>query len=193
MKNLIIYAHPNPASFNKAVKDRVLEVLEKNGDTFVLRDLNKIEFNPILSADDFGAFQAGTYPDDINTEQQYIKEADVITFIFPIWWAGMPAILKGYIDRVFSYGFAYQYGADGAEGLLNDKKVILINTTGTPEEKYNEVGMFEAFKKTMDMNIFNFCGIEVLHHKYYTAIPSSTPEERAFYLKDIESLFGAQL
>src|ERR1700690_1841729 len=100
VKSLIIYAHPNAASFNHAIMETISEELKGSNKDFNVRDLYKIGFNPILSAEDFVAIQNGTVPDDIKTEQNYIRSADTLIFIFPIWWSSMPAMLKGYIDRV---------------------------------------------------------------------------------------------
>ncbi|HJY13242.1 MAG TPA: NAD(P)H-dependent oxidoreductase, partial [Flavobacterium sp.] len=100
MKNLIIYAHPNPASLNHFFKQTVLESLEKSGQEVIVRDLNEINFNPALSLEDMRGQRMGQVADDVQTEQDFITWSDRIIFIYPIWWTGMPAIMKGYIDRV---------------------------------------------------------------------------------------------
>lgn len=124
MKYLIIYAHPNPKSFNHAILETISEELKKKKKEFKVRDLYKIGFNPALSTKDLSAIQNGAVPKDIEKEQEYIRKADTIVFIFPIWWSSMPAILKGYIDRVFSLKFAYDITEDGVFGLLKGKKVF---------------------------------------------------------------------
>ncbi len=165
MNILIIYAHPNPKSFNHAILNRTKEKYEKDGDTVIIRDLYEINFNPVLSAKDFIAIQNGNDRQDVLTEQMYIEEADRIIFIFPNWWYGMPAILKGYVDRVFSFGFAYTDDENGdSVGLLIDKKAIFISTSGATIEELEEQGTLESFKTTIEKGIFNFCGIEVLDH-----------------------------
>ena len=165
MNILIIYAHPNPKSFNHAILNRTKEKYEKDGDTVIIRDLYEINFNPVLSAKDFIAIQNGNDRQDVLTEQMYIEEADRIIFIFPNWWYGMPAILKGYVDRVFSFGFAYTDDENGdSVGLLIDKKAIFISTSGATIEELEEQGTLESFKTTIEKGIFNFCGVEVLDH-----------------------------
>ena len=95
-----------------------------------------------------------------------IKWADLITFIYPIWWASMPAILKGYIDRVFANGFAYKYENNIPIGLLEGKKALIFNTTGSPSDAYSESGMQDAIKQMANDGILKFCGIEPLHHVF---------------------------
>ncbi|MFH1018492.1 MAG: NAD(P)H-dependent oxidoreductase, partial [Pseudomonadota bacterium] len=108
MNHLIIYSHPNPKSFNHAILEEFSGALRDAGHEVRVRDLYAIGFKPVLQGSDLE--QAGKRPpaEDICAEQAHISWADVITFIFPLWWAGMPAIAKGYLDRVFSEGFAYR-------------------------------------------------------------------------------------
>ncbi len=170
MRNLIIYAHPNPKSFNHAILDTTVQSLQETGYEVMIRDLYAMKFDPVLKSSDFEALQSGKIQSEIRTEQDYIAGADVLTLIYPIWWTGLPALLKGYIDRVFSYGFAYKTGDDGPVGLLTGKKAFIINTHGTPTEIYDSSGMTEALRKTSDTGIFNFCGIEVLGHVFFGAV-----------------------
>ncbi|MEJ1715164.1 NAD(P)H-dependent oxidoreductase, partial [Escherichia coli] len=79
--------------------------LQKKGHEVEVRDLYEMQFQPTLGRSEM----IGGIGEDVVVEQEYLKWADVITFIYPIWWTGLPAIMKGYIDRVFSYGFAYKY------------------------------------------------------------------------------------
>ena len=128
MKYLIVYAHPNPKSFNHAILETISGELQKKKKEVKVRDLYKIGFNPVLSIKDLSAIEKGAVPKDIKKEQNYISKADTLIFIFPIWWSAMPAMLKGYIDRVFSLKFAYDITADGVIGLLKGKKVFIVST-----------------------------------------------------------------
>ena len=100
----------------------------------------------------------------------------------------MPAILKGYIDRIFSNGFAYTMQDYRPVGLLKDKKAILINSMGMSYEEYKEKGMFEAMRLTIDEGIFGFTGMEVILHKYYTSIMSADDSVKAVYLDELSIL-----
>ncbi len=80
-------------------------------------------------------------------------------------------MIKGYIDRVFSHGFAYRIGANGVEKLLTGKKVVVFNTQGTPADIYERSGMFGAMRMTSDTGIYEFCGMTVLAHRFFDAVP----------------------
>ena len=186
MKYLVIYAHPNPQSFNHAVKEVIVEELKRAGKEVAVRDLYALNFNPSLKKEDFTALEKGVVLEDVMTEQNFIQSADIMVVIFPLWWVGMPAMLKGYIDRVFTEGVAYRITDDNITGLLNSKKVLLITTTGAPQEMYEETGMFRSMGQTIDDGIFRFCGMEVIEHKYLTAIPYVTVEDRKKMLEDLK-------
>ncbi|TYR78835.1 NAD(P)H-dependent oxidoreductase [Priestia megaterium] len=190
MNHLVVYAHPNPKSFNSAIKTTVETVLKEQEHEVVVRDLYEIGFNPVLSGSDFAAFKTGmNFPADIKTEQEYVTWADVITFIYPIWWTGLPAIAKGYVDRIFSYGFAY--AADGNGGylkLLAGKKGVILNTQGHPENVYEEMGMKAAMEHTSDKGIFEFCGIELIEHKFFGSVPFVDDTARAAMLNEVRDI-----
>lgn len=186
MKHLILYAHPNPRSFNAAILDKTVRSLESKGHQVIVRDLYQINFDPVLKGSDFEAFQSGKNPADIDKEHRYIAEADVIMLIYPIWWTGIPAILKGYIDRVFSYGFAYKHEQGAPVGLLTGKKGFIINTQGTPAEYYDSTGMTDSMKETSDIGIFDFCGIESVGHIFFGAVPSVDDATRKGMLETLK-------
>jgi NAD(P)H dehydrogenase (quinone) len=188
MNHLVVFAHPNPKSFGKGIVDAVVKASEEKGANVRVRDLYEIGFDPILKPADFVAFQNGKVPEDIAAEQGHIKWADVVTFVYPVWWASFPAILKGYVDRVFSYGFAYEYVDGVPKGLLKGKKGLLFCTTGTPNEIYSANGMHNSMKQTTDQGIFNFSGIEEVMHTFFGAVPYVTDETREDYLKEISKI-----
>ncbi|MFA5094784.1 MAG: NAD(P)H-dependent oxidoreductase [Candidatus Omnitrophota bacterium] len=188
MKYLIIYTHPNPKSFNHAIKEKIETKLKNEGNEVEIRDLYALGFDPVLKGADFVAFKAGKTPDDIKREQDHIKSSDTIIFIHPIWWFGQPATLKGYIDRVFSYGFAYISDKGILKGLLTDKKAVIINTTGGTEDDYRNNGYKDALAKTMDIGIFSLCGIKVILHKFFHAVPAVSNDEREKMLLELDSI-----
>jgi NAD(P)H dehydrogenase (quinone) len=186
MKHLIVYAHPHEESFSHALLETTKKTLEDKGDDVIVRNLYEIGFDPTLSAKDFASLKNKNIPEDIAKEQQYIIQSDTIIFIYPLWWVSMPAILKGYVDRVFSYGFAYRYNENGnVEGLLKGKKAFIVSTQGTPTAYYDASGMSEAFRQTIDIGIFNFCNVEVAGHICLGEVPSVTQEKRVKMLEEI--------
>ncbi|HSV43327.1 MAG TPA: NAD(P)H-dependent oxidoreductase [Candidatus Bathyarchaeia archaeon] len=186
MNVLMIYAHPNPKSFNHAIFETAQKKLQEWGHEVKVRDLYALDFDPVLSGSDLAGFRAGKTPDVIRAEQEFIAWAEVIVFIHPVWWTGLPAILKGYIDRVLSFGFAYMIDKGGVKGLLKGKKVVIINTTGSPVDYYQQIGMVDALKKTSDQGIYAFCGLEVIDHLFFGSVPSVSDEVRRQYLVDLE-------
>lgn len=197
MKNLIVYAHPNSGSLNHFFKQTVLESLQESGEEIEVRDLNQINFNPVLSLDDMNGQRMGKVADDVKTEQDFIAWSDRIIFIYPIWWTGMPAIMKGYIDRVFSYGFAYRYDQGIQKGLLTGKKTIIINSHGKSNAEYEAMGMDKALALTSDTGIFTYSGLEIQEHFYFDKADRASQEnvsdwenqlKAAFKIGDKESL-----
>lgn len=186
MNYLIVYAHFNPSSFNRALLDILTGTLGASHNVKV-RDLYDMHFNPVLTDADVKALEQGTPPTDIQAEQELIRWADAMVFVYPVWWSGMPAILKGYIDRVFSFGFAYTADEAGPKGLLKNKQVYIVNTTGADEETNIEDGVFQSMHNLTDVGIFQFCGMEMAGHNYFTAVPYVTDDERQVMLSKFRS------
>ncbi|MEG1634275.1 MAG: NAD(P)H-dependent oxidoreductase [Rikenellaceae bacterium] len=188
MKTLIIFAHPNPKSFSAAILERVTTLLTAKNCEYKISDLYDMNFNSVLSSNDFIAMNKGTYSIDIISEMHKINWAEQIVMIYPIWWTGMPAIMKGYIDRVFAKGFAYDYIDDALIGLLS-KKVVIINTMGTKNSYYDHSGMTSAMKMTLNDGIIEMCGMKTKHHLLLGNVPSASSEERQQMLLKIDKLF----
>ena len=188
MNYLIIYGHPNPASFNHAIKETLVKTPKDKGKNVRLRDIYAMRFDPVLKADDFEMFLQERTPRDIEIEQEHVRWADVLVFVYPVWWAGMPAMIRGYIDRVFIKGFAYDYTPEGPVGLMKGKKVYIINTMGAPVTAYESSGVFKAMELLSDREVFGFCGLEVLGHKYFGSVPTVTDEDRKTMLVEVQSI-----
>lgn len=167
MKHLIISVHPNPQSFNRALVEEVIKATRQAGVETVVRDLYTLDFNPVLSWRELNASMEGIVPAEIKFEQKLITEADLITFIYPLWWMGFPAILKGYLDRVLSYGFAYQNENNISVGLLVHKKIQQFITMGNSIEKYQQLGFDKALKSCLVDGLFNFCGVTDIQHDIF--------------------------
>jgi NAD(P)H dehydrogenase (quinone) len=188
MKYLIVYAHPNTRSFNHAILETISGELKKKKKDFMVRDLYKMGFDPVLSAKDLQAIQDGAVPKEIKREQKFVSDADTLIFIFPIWWSAMPAMLKGYIDRVFSLKFAYDITETDVVGLLKGKKVFLVSTTGASKEDYQKMGAFKMMNMAMDTAIFQFSGMKVIGHKYFSSVPYVSQQERKKMLQELKML-----
>ena len=188
MKAVVIYAHPNPMSFNSAIAAVVREELEKKGAQVKFKDLYAMNWNPVLSAKDFEGYHTGNLPEDIKAEQADISEADVIVMVSPVWWFSIPAILKGYIDRVLSIGFAYEYTPTGPRGMLNGKKALLITTSGADDRAAKQSGMVDGITKSVVNSVFGFSGFAQYKYKNFFAVPTVSDKERKEILAELRQL-----
>jgi NAD(P)H dehydrogenase (quinone) len=162
---LIVHAHPEPKSLTSALKDFAAETLREQGHRVQVSDLYAANWKAVADRHDFQeqarpdrlsyvtesrhAFASHTQTVEIETEQRKLLWADAVLFSFPMWWFGMPAILKGWVDRVFAYGFAYGVGEHGGErwgdrygeGVLSGRRAMLTVTIGGRAPHYGERGI----------------------------------------------------
>ncbi len=186
MKHLIIYSHLNPVSFTKAIVDKVEKVAQEKGDEVKIIDLYSDKFNPVLEFPDIEhMFMGEDAPADVANYQEMVTWADHLTFVYPLWWAQMPAMLKGFLDRVFANGYAFAYGEDGMpKGLLEGRTAKLYINTGNSAEYYEESGMYDAQIRVNDIGIFEFCGIKA-DTTFFGNVAMGTDELRKGYLNSI--------
>lgn len=182
MNTLILYANYKNPSFNSAIRDTLGETFNKNGHEVVVRDLYDMHFNPVLSREDLELIAEERYPNEITEEQKYISRADVIALVYPIWWSGMPAILKGYIERVFLEGFAFRTVNGKSEPLLNGKKVMIFNTLGS-KGFFNTDEKLKVLDQITEECIFEYCGMEIHHHQYFESVKDVDDATRQKYLE----------
>ncbi|WP_194972688.1 NAD(P)H-dependent oxidoreductase [Aquiflexum lacus] len=181
MNSLIIYAHPNPLSFNASILKTVQSTLEERGSDIIIRDLNKF-FNPILSGEELQSVFTGNGSfDDVTEEQLLVQEADLLIFIYPIWWLGPPAILKGYLDRVLTNGFAFQHTSTGVVPKLTGKKALVIMTGGNSPVDYKRLGLENTPQDSFEKGVLQFVGIETKLLSLLS-VPQSSSEERIKFL-----------
>jgi NAD(P)H dehydrogenase (quinone) len=133
-------------------------------------------------------------PKDVLREQARVRAADGLAVIAPVYWFGFPAILKGWMERVFTHGFAYRLTAEGWQGdvrgripLLHHTKALLISTTFFGPDVY-EAGAKDAMERLIDSWGFRYPGIRTVEHKYFWAVPNVTAETRQQYLDEAEEL-----
>jgi NAD(P)H dehydrogenase (quinone) len=184
---LTVYAHPNPKSFNHAILEQFNKGLAEAGHEADIVDLYGINFDPCVRAADLVQFSGGQMPAQVIAQQEKVSAADGIALIHPIWGWSFPAILKGWMDRVFSYGFAYEAGERGVRGLLKDRKTLVICTAGGPEEFYEAAGYMDAFIKTCD-GIFDVCGIRKVAYSCFYGVQVVGDQGRKGYLQEAHRL-----
>lgn len=177
MKHLVVLAHPRERSFTRDICAIYVEALHERGHDVVLRDLYGMGWNPVASDADLNAMRSGAIPDDIRLEQAHVIAADVITFIHPIWWIGLPAIIKGWVDRVLLFGFAYRHGKAGVEGMLEGKRAMIFTSSGSTQAHFDESGKMRSVLVAQDLGTMEFCGIRMIEHVHFAPVGTrSTPE-----------------
>lgn len=188
MNVLVIYSHPNPASFNSAILGVVKDELAKKDVQVKVKDLYAMNWDPVLSGSDLEQMAAGKVPDDIAREQDDVSWADLLIFISPVWWYSVTAIMRGYIERVMSLGFAYEETDDGPRGLMKGKRALFITTSGADEQTARDTGMMDALDTSLVGGFGKFCGFDDVKYKNYYAVPLVSDEERKEMLGDVRSL-----
>ena len=189
MKVLVVYAHPNPQSFNHAVLEEFTKGLKDGGHTFEVVDLYASKFDPCEKLEDLAQFTGGQMPKDVLDQQEKVAGADALVFIGPVrgWW--IPTILKGWIDRVFSHGFAYKITAKGgAVGLLKHKRALFIITTGFQEQIYKASGAEDAMKKIYIDLTLKMMGVQNAEQFFLYGVQAVDDETRKKYLEKAHRL-----
>ncbi|MCI0765500.1 NAD(P)H-dependent oxidoreductase [Bacillus sp. TL12] len=185
MNILIVYTHPNPSSFNASILEHVQKGLQETNHSVTLLDLYKEQFNPVLIFNEDKRRRDLAYEEETEKYRTLIKEADSLIFIYPIWWWGMPAILKGFIDRVFAAGFAYKYEGVMPKGLLIGKTAWVINTLDSPLW-YVALLYRSADWVIMKKGILRFCGIRQINRSAFQSVKTSKAEKREKWLLEIQ-------
>jgi NAD(P)H dehydrogenase (quinone) len=183
MKVLVIYSHFNPQSFNHAVLEAFTKGLKDGGHTYEIVDLYAIKFDPCTKPEDLAQFSGKQMPKDVLDQQEKVAAADGLVFIFPRYDWTYPAILKGWIQRVFSYGYAYRISEEGIEGLLHPNKALLISTTNAPQEFYENSGLDDAYKTISNTSLRDYSGIADVNHVTFYSLNVIDDESRKKYLE----------
>lgn len=188
MNHLALVAHPNPSSFCLAICSALKDATESSGGEFKLRDLYQQPFDPVLVPADFIAMAHEGPRPDVVAEQELLAWADLISVVYPIWWAGPPAVLKGYYDRVLTNGFAFRFVNGMHQPLLSGRRVLVFNTLGATVDEYTASGMLASLSQASDEGVFGFCGLDVEHHYYCGSIPTATEDMLAALLEEVREI-----
>ena len=189
MRILIVLAHPKSDSFNAAVCAALCEGLQAAGHEIDIADLNSEGFNPVLRGPELDRFGSGPPLDDVVGYQQRILRADALAFVFPVWWFGLPAILKGFVDRVFQEGFAFRFTEDDkVRGLLRHKKALVIGTAGASATLYRVFRFGRPLEKTFGEWTLKMCGIRAVRHVLLYDVVTIDTATRKRYLEKVRRL-----
>jgi NAD(P)H dehydrogenase (quinone) len=189
MRCLVVYCHPVPESFCAALRDTVIATLERNGHAVDLLDLYAEGFDPVMPADErrgYNEMKRGDHPFPDHAER--LEKADALLFVYPTWWYGLPAMLKGWLDRVWTPEVTFRIpdGPGPIKPLMTHIKVLgVITTCGAPRWWSYLVG--HPGKRTILRGMRALCARKC--RRVFTAhylMDKSTPESRAAYLRRIE-------
>jgi len=161
LRHLVIAAHPRVKSFNHSVVEAYSATLTERGHRVASRDLYAVGFNPILSARDLAGLARGKPARDIRHELNAMRAADVVTLISPLWWSSFPAMLKGYVDRVFTAGSGYLTKQKNYRPSLSGKKGATIMTSEASVEELKSGDTLGALKR-YHRELMEYCGIELV-------------------------------
>ena len=214
---LLVYAHPEPTSLTRLFVAATEQTLTQQGHTLLQSDLYSMGWKAVFDEQDFPhrvhperlayvhesghAYATDQQTEDVTAEQPKLLAADAVILQFPLWWFGMPAILKGWIDRVYAYGFAYGYKGEGnryryGDGILKGKRALLSVMVGGPETDYSPRGIngpLEELLFPITHGALFFPGMDVLrtHAVYGTGNLSKETVDRELtaWRQRLEQLF----
>lgn len=182
MNVLIVFCHPEPKSFNSELRDKAVLTFKEQGAVVEISDLYAEKFDPVekpehyitrINSDTFEplseqrhSYKNGMLPDDVQREIERLKRCDLLIFQFPLWWHQQPAMLKGWLDRVFVAGGLYTSKMRYDKGYFRGKRAICSVTSGAPESTFTEKGRGGGEIQTL-LHSMNYS----LHYMRFTVLP----------------------
>jgi NAD(P)H dehydrogenase (quinone) len=192
MKHAVIVSHPKAGSFNLAVARAYAAAAKAAGDEVVFRDLYRMKFDPCLRAEEIPDPEGFAPGPDIVAERDLLKDVDVFVLVYPLWFNAPPAMLVGYLDRVFGFGFGFGSGGGGNVPLLTGARLISFTSSGAPRSWLVETGAWEALRAIFDTHFAAVCGLQVLDHIHFGGLVTWTREDVvAGLLDDVREKFAA--
>ena len=164
---LAVFAHPIVGSYPTAVLEAFQQPFRDAGYSVDVLDLHHEQFDPRFTKADHAHFWGGPVPQDVQQMHRRVEAADRLAFIYPVYWWGMPALMKGWIERVFTGGWAYQFGTgvedrgtqDLPASLLPSIPTFLLGIAGSTKRTYAKYGYDAAMRTQIDVGTFAYCGI----------------------------------
>ncbi|MBZ5500424.1 MAG: NAD(P)H-dependent oxidoreductase [Acidobacteriia bacterium] len=197
MRVFVVYWHPEPQSFNAAMFHTACETLTAAGHEVRTSDLHKMRFDPVSSRKNFTtvkdpnylrlqieeryATETNGFSEEIESEIRKIEWCELMIWQFPLWWFALPAVLKGWVDRVLAMGRTYGGGRIYQSGVFGGKRALLSLTTGGPEDAYRKGafnGDIAGILRPIHRGILQFVGFDVLAPQIVYGPVRSTDEQR---------------
>lgn len=180
MKVLVVTSNPEVGSLTNAVAQSFADGAQTGGAKAELLDLHAVGFNPVYSLRDREHYlEQAPVPEDVVPIQAKLAESDVIALVFPIYWYTMPAMMKGFFDRVICRGFAYR--KDGLPGALAGKTVRILALCGSTEDWYRSSGMDKALQfQICDRTFKHYCSVEDVSMHYIDGLSMGDNSQEAY-------------
>ncbi|MET0284470.1 MAG: NAD(P)H-dependent oxidoreductase [Polyangiales bacterium] len=176
MHAVIVVSHPEPGSLSHQLAREVGRGLREHGHDHELADLSAEGFEPRFSAADLAVHrQQATPPLDVLREQARLDRADALVLVYPVYWWSMPGLLKGWIDRVFANGWAFDYREQKLVKKLRHLRVHLLGLAGADDGTYDRHRYRDAMQVQLEHGIFDYCGATVGHSLLLTDSESQPP------------------
>jgi putative NADPH-quinone reductase len=190
MRVLVVYCHPVPESFCAALRDTALQAINAKGCEARLVDLYAEKFDPVMTCDERRHYNNQAPADPaLRAHIEHLHWAEAIVFVYPTWWYGLPAILKGWLDRVWTPGFAYDLTPEAWRGDINGRqpkrthtKALIIQTTIFDKRAY-DAGLREAMRMVIDEFTLTYPGIKNVEREYLYAVHGADDATRRGYLE----------
>jgi NAD(P)H dehydrogenase (quinone) len=170
MKHAIIVAHPNPDSFTIGLAHAYRDGAYRRKYDVAFRNLYTLNFDPCLHADEIRWAKDFRTHSDVAAEHDILRDVEVFALFYPLWLNAPPAMLKGYLERVFGMGFAYGQGHGGNEPLLRGRKLISFSSSGAPTDWVVQTGAWQAVRTLFDAHFAAVCGMDVVDHVHFGGI-----------------------
>lgn len=195
MTALVVVSHSYPDSLTHHVARSVSDAIRTAGGTVETADLAAENFDPRFTGGDLDLFRGkGNTPADVRAEQDRIDRADHLVLVFPMYWWSMPALLKGWIDRVFVSGWAYDLTADyGIVKKLDRLTVHLVSLAGDDADSFERHGVYDAFRTQIERGIVEYCGATVGSTTFLHETDTSSREALAAEVADLASAVAARV
>ncbi|WP_333849639.1 NAD(P)H-dependent oxidoreductase [Leclercia sp.] len=188
---LIVTAHPVASSLSHSLSARIARRLREKDIQVEIADLHAESFAPAMVGPDLDVYHGdgSALPADILREQARVERADMLVFVFPVYWWSVPGLLKGWFDRVLTLNWAYKVAEDGRiVGNLRDVPVRLIATAGTDPEGFDKHGYSQAIQTQIVEGVFGFCGLKDVRLDILYQADTATPEQVDDFLNILDAL-----
>ena len=165
IRHLVVCASPAPGGFGHAVVEAYVDTVKQAGQEVIVRDLYAIDFDPVLKADERPDAPHWSPSGDVAVELEFLRQADILVLVYPIWYGLPPAILKGYVDRVLGANYSFHRFRDQAgQASLVGKPLLSFSTSGTPLAWLHERSQVLALREIFDVYLWRGFGMKQSQH-----------------------------